>query len=138
MVSEFTVDESEWNTLATHRHVQSLVKVPPGALGTDYVPALIHGRLQGRSLPAAPVSLAIALNGRICVTTRTSTDANVGLAWNVLIPLEDLPAVATPLQIFEINDRDEGVLRRIAISAGAEPELRDILEDWGEPQLPQK
>lgn len=138
LVSEFTVDPSEWVTQATRRQVQAIVKVQPGDLGTDYVPALIHGKLEGRSPPAAPVSLAIAVNGRICVTTRTSTDANVGLAWSVLIPPEALPAVATPLEIYEISDRDEDVLRRIAIPAEGELELRNILEGWSEPLLPMK
>jgi hypothetical protein len=84
------------------------------------------------------VSLAIAVNGRICVTTRTSTDANVGLAWSVLIPPEDLPALATPLEIYEISDEGEGLLRRIASPEGAELDLRDILEAWSEPRMPMK
>jgi hypothetical protein len=138
MVSELSVGQSEWTSLATRRQVQAYVKVRPGDVGTDYVPALIHGKLQGGSSSAGPVSLAIAVNGRICVTTRTSTDERVGLTWSVLIPPEELPAVSTPLEVYEISDEGEAGLRRIAIAAGAELELRDILEDWSGRLLPTK
>lgn len=133
LVSEFTVEPSEWVTLATHRRVQSLVKVQPGELGTEYVPALIHGKLRGKSRPTAPVFLAVAIDGRICVTTRTSTDQQIGLAWSVLIPPEELPAESTLLEIYEISSESGERLKRIDIPEGGKLDLRHILESGAEP-----
>ena len=130
-VSEFPQEASELTTLITETQVQSLVQIKPEHPETDYVPSLIHGYLQGATMANVPVELAIAIQGRIVVTTRTSTDPQIGQRWSALIPENDLPATPTPLELFEIDGPAEHcTLRKIPLPPQPVPELRDLLEDY--------
>ena len=129
-VSKFPQEASLLTTLVTETHVQSLVQINPEQPETNYVPSLIHGYLHGTQTSDGPVEIAIAVQGRIVVTTRTSTDPQVGQCWSALIPETDLPAKPTPLELYEIDGpAGHCTLRKIPLPPQVVPELRDLLEE---------
>jgi hypothetical protein len=133
-VSEFPQEASLLTAHVTETHVQSLVQISPEQPETNYVPSLIHGYLHGTKTSDGPVEVAIAVQGRIVVTTRTSTDPQVGQCWSALIPETDLPAMPTPLELYEIDGpAGHCTLRKIPLPPQAVPELRDLLEANNDP-----
>jgi hypothetical protein len=94
----------------------------------SFVPCYLHGRLirsaesaadvRDRRVPREPIGrevcLAVALNGRVLATTRTSTDPIGTDDWGALLPEEAYRPSGNRLQVFEI------------IGDGPQPELREV------------
>lgn len=72
----------------------------------DYVPCGFHGRLSGVSDNPGPRQLALALNGRILVTTRTSTDKSFQNEWLALLPDSAYRPDKNVIQLFEVQKQD--------------------------------
>ena len=68
----------------------------------DYVPSYYLGSLVGPKINA-PVQIAIAINGRIAATTRTSTNPRTPRQWTVLLREEFFTPAAYKVQLFEIE-----------------------------------
>ncbi len=73
------------------------------------VPALIQGTIRAQSMSAEPVSLAIAVNGTIEVTTRTTAWAGSPHYFITVVPEGVLRRGRNRLEMFKINRSGSGV-----------------------------
>ncbi len=71
----------------------------------DFVPSYYLGSLEGPEI-GSPVQIAIAINGRIAATTRTSTNPAAPREWTVLLREEFFTSEAYTAQLFEIEQRN--------------------------------
>ena len=80
----------------------------------DFVPCYFFGNLDGPQI-TQPVQIAIALNGRIECTTRTSIDAATSHEWTALLRDELFRTDGNRVQFFEVVETaDSFVLHHIA------------------------
>ena len=68
----------------------------------DFIPSYYLGSLEGPKIKS-PVQIAIAINGRIAATTRTSTNPATPSEWTVLLREEFFTSEAYTTQLFEID-----------------------------------
>lgn len=68
----------------------------------DFVPSYFSGNLKGPKV-TSPVQIAIAVNGRIAGTTRTSTNPSARQQWTILLREEFFTAATDKVQLFEIE-----------------------------------
>jgi len=68
----------------------------------DFVPSYYLGSLEGPKI-SSPVQIAIAINGRIAATTRTSTNSTTSREWTVLLREEFFTAATDKTRLFEIE-----------------------------------
>lgn len=74
-----------------------------------FVPCYFEGFLWGTDPTDPPTEIAVALNGVIYGTTRTSTDPNWFRAWSVLLPDDVYQPENNTLQIFRIVPTENGI-----------------------------
>jgi hypothetical protein len=68
----------------------------------DYVPSYFRGSLEGPKIES-PVQIAVAVNGRIAATTRTSTNPTTPSQWSTLVSEEFFTSANCKVQLFEIE-----------------------------------
>lgn len=73
----------------------------------NYVPCYFRGTLSDKTKHSSPKQLALALNGVILATTRTSTDASFLHEWAVLLPDSAFRPEGNHVQLFEVESRDQ-------------------------------
>ena len=110
--------------------VVSRKMTPPSSIpGSTFIPSLIHGRILTPT-NQQPVWIALAANGKILATTRTSNDPEIPGIWAAWIPPELIPPTETPLEVFEIHSpNSQTTLSSIPVIPGNH-ELRSWEPDW--------
>lgn len=124
MVSVFGTGDSNDRLHALHlepeligRTVASLAAGSPSGLKTsliaggatrdpqvpNVVPCALHGRLATAADDAVEHRIAVALNGIILATTRTSVDRHCWQEWSALLPEEAYQNGQNELQVFELT-----------------------------------
>ena len=82
----------------------------------DFVPLYFRGLIEGPQIDS-PVHIAVAVNGRIAATTRTSTNPETPRQWTVLLREELFNAAAGNVKLYEIERLNGSfALRELAIS----------------------
>ena len=80
----------------------------------DFVPCYFFGSLVGPQM-TQPVQIAIALNGRIECTTRTSIDSGTLREWTALLRDDLFRTEGNTVQFYEVEQTVDGfVLHEIA------------------------
>ncbi len=81
-----------------------------------FVPSYFKGMIQGPEIDS-PLHLAVAVNGRIAATTRTSTNPKTPRQWTVLLREELFNAATDNVKLYEIERLNRSfALRELAIS----------------------
>jgi hypothetical protein len=70
---------------------------------TGFVPALVHGRIEGRPAGARPLVLALAVDGTIHAVTRTFAWDGTPHHFSALLPEPALAAGANRLEVFAVD-----------------------------------
>ncbi|MDA1229266.1 MAG: sulfatase-like hydrolase/transferase [Planctomycetota bacterium] len=73
----------------------------------NYVPCYFRGTLSDKTEGQSPKQLALALNGVILATTRTSTDAAFLHQWAALLPDSAFRQEGNHVQLYEVESRDQ-------------------------------
>lgn len=68
-----------------------------------FVPCYLHGQLQDVSVPSGIRQLAVALNGVILATTKTSIDRSFLNEWAAILPDSEYRPDGNRLQIFDVE-----------------------------------
>lgn len=82
-------------------------QTPPYPLDRTVHPCFLTGRIRTATPLSSPVVIAVSVNNRIAVTTRTSPHDDKGRRWTALIP-PDLIDENAVVELFEVRSKDDG------------------------------
>ena len=84
-------------------------RLPAEAGGQNLVPCYYHGQVSGTTSADKPAILAVAVNGRIQATTRTSTAPMSPGEWSIMVPPNAFTDATDYVQFFEVEQKAGGI-----------------------------